>query len=166
MTRFLVVFVWLLVFVFISGTIFLLPPLMRSKVDIENLNPQEFSFSSTTISNERLIVRKAKDLSETLWKVGEYKWQLLLSKIIKLKPNGVSVDGLDLTLNSGNAKEQEIIGHISGNAKTRDALISLRKNLESEPYIKSVTLPISQLTQSINIPFNIEFITTNAYINQ
>lgn len=80
------------------------------------------------------------------------KWTPIIADIVGTIPKEVTLNTLSL-----NAETKTY--HITGIATTREALLSLKKQLEGKPYAKTVDVPLSQLTIRDQVPFTLTITT-------
>ncbi len=74
---------------------------------------------------------------------------VVLDRILSHKIADIQISSLNLKRSSGSGAIT-----ITGVAKTRDALVSFNKKLQTEPSFSKITLPVGNLARSKDIPFN------------
>lgn len=82
----------------------------------------------------------------------------LLSRIILHKPGGVSLTSFQISkipVEGALSSSVEVV--LQGKALTREALVDFKKQLEGNPSISGVDLPLSDLAKSKNILFAVKF---------
>ncbi len=75
-------------------------------------------------------------------------WTPELAAIAAAIPDGVVLSNFELD----SVNRSYVLG---GNARTRDDLLRLRTQLEKLPFIETVPIPLSQLTEKENVSFSI-----------
>jgi Tfp pilus assembly protein PilN len=78
----------------------------------------------------------------------QFYWSVLFSKLSALVPDGITLDGL-VTKDYGVA--------ISGQAESREKLISFKDKLSQESCFTDINLPLSDLVDKANAQFEIDF---------
>lgn len=79
-------------------------------------------------------------------------WYLLLGRLINEKPKGVVINHFDLAKGK---TVNELLIKFSGLSDSREALLSLVKNLERQSIFSKIILPVSDLTKNKDIVFSL-----------
>ncbi len=75
----------------------------------------------------------------------------IVEDIATLRSSGITLNTINLTrAGSGSTKSTVTV---TGNATTRDALVTFKKSLEADPRFAKVFLPVASLAQDTNINF-------------
>lgn len=77
-----------------------------------------------------------------------------MEKISKIFPKGIHPTSL--ALNSA-GKDEVFSVSLRGISQTRESLLQLKKNIDSEPGLKDVYFPLANLVQQEDIEFNVSF---------
>ncbi len=79
---------------------------------------------------------------------GQFYWSELFNKINALISPGIKLAGI-------NTQNYDV--YLTGNADTRDNLMSFEEKLKGESCFQNVNLPISDLVSQTNVDFQIQF---------
>ncbi len=106
--------------------------------------------ASTPLSG---TLRDVKDLTTALTPTASSStYSRVIENVVRARVAGITLDHIGVSLGEQGTVE------ISGSAKTREALVSFKQQLARVSDVQSVDSPISDLTKSSNIGFNIHII--------
>jgi hypothetical protein len=144
----------------ILASVFLLPSYVISKEKFDEVSIRNKELTATLESggksgfNEALSAAK-KDM-KLLAVSNELGMVEFIQKIAKKKNSSITIDNIRFVRKVEGGSEIQI----TGNAVTRDALISFEKELSSEPLFTTVDFPESLLAKARNVDFSITIIST------
>lgn len=111
------------------------------------------SLNAITVRSEKnnLLIERANERIHTARRVlGQYVyWPELITDISNIVPHTLLIDQLNVDSLKGS-------GSITGKADTREALLGFGESLRSLERIRTVNIPISQLTEKEDINFTIQ----------
>ncbi len=116
----------------------------------KEVNGSSLSFKSNANTSENKVTDINNKLSLLETVQSDYtRWSIFLNFISRNVPEGVKLNKLQIS------KENKSVS-FSGNAKTRDNLLSFKKILEDSKIFTEVDFPIKNLLQKENINFEIK----------
>jgi hypothetical protein len=121
---------------------------------------QTASISTTPLpNNSDQLQAQAGQLNNTLAITvgilrGTVDWSAVLKKLDADIIPGITLNGISMPSQNGTMS-------ISGIAQTRDILNNFNATLEADTFLSNVNLPITNIDQSNNLPFNITFTISN-----
>ncbi|MBU1895323.1 PilN domain-containing protein [Patescibacteria group bacterium] len=104
---------------------------------------QEQAVTNYQIKDVNKVIKQTKEIQD-----GYTLWTPILSELSNQIPDSIVLSNLTI-------KQKEKILIVRGMAETRDGLLKFQENLESLPFISSINIPLSQLTEKENIPFSL-----------
>lgn len=137
----------------IIACISLIPSYVVSRGTIADIEDRTTAFKEriaqvgTTPASAAL--KEVKDLTNVLSKDDSISFSNAINKVVSARPYGIAIYGISIN----KVVPQNI--NINGVAQTRESLVEYKKRLEEVKEIAKVDLPISALTKSTNLPFNI-----------
>jgi Tfp pilus assembly protein PilN len=115
------------------------------------------SLNSVTVqsTDKNIVILQANNRISTAMRVirNQHYWPVTLVDIYTAVPGSVVVSKMTIDKKEG-------IATITGVASTRDELVNFGAELRMLPFVNTVDIPISQLTQQENISFTIRMILT------
>ncbi|MDO8430676.1 MAG: hypothetical protein Q7S72_01655 [Candidatus Taylorbacteria bacterium] len=79
----------------------------------------------------------------------------IIPQIIRHKTPGLTINSFNLTTVTS-ATSSSVMVAIQGKSSTRDGLIQFKNALDADPLVTSVSLPVSDLAKSRDIPYSIK----------
>lgn len=151
-------FIFVLVGVCVLGTALLVPSYFLAKAEAASaIRALEASKESVELYQSSGIVQQVSLLKERLKILKEYEGvqtvPLVLAALTTNVPSGVQINSTSILFTSAGAGTITI----SGKAKTRTALISFGKKIESVRIFKGASIPISNLVNETDIDFSVPF---------
>lgn len=133
-------------------TIFIAIILLLTKMTLENNFTKVVEGSTLTTKYANIFNKDVKQFNQYLSAVDKIQkdyisWPKFLIDLTKLIPQNI-------TLYSININDNKIL--ITGQAKNRDDLLSLKNNLENSDLFSGVTIPLENLLKKDNVDFNIK----------
>ncbi|MCG2693923.1 PilN domain-containing protein [Candidatus Parcubacteria bacterium] len=139
---------WALIAICVAGIILLITKLIMQNsfnqaVDQSTLVTKEYGeLNQNVYSLNKRIDFLAKIQSQFI------VWSPKISPLSNLVPDGVELYGINLVYSTKDVQ-------ITGNAKTRDALLEFKNQLEKSEIIINAVLPIENLLESADVDFKI-----------
>jgi hypothetical protein len=163
-TRVTIFMMFFLSFVILFGIFALMPAFIYSysqeKVLLARLGELHKGKASSGIDEIR------KDLSNSTEIINRLKnnktpfvYSSVISQIINHKSGGVRIKSISVSTDSQQATTTALVLVVQGVADTRESLIQFRDNLEADPLVTKVELPISDLAKSKNVSYSLRIHT-------
>jgi hypothetical protein len=152
--RLIITFCATLLAVIICGIIFMLPAYFSSYSERAQALAKLENFKDTGVTTEiKEIEAEVKSITDITNRFSEGIDRTSAIDIIKIgqaaRVPGVVVNGFEFTYTASSTVELRLFGQ----AKTRDALILFKKNVEANPAVTRVDLPVSDLAKSKDLTF-------------
>lgn len=139
--------------VVVSGIIFFFPSALVAYREKGNYDTQLISTQANTVDQDQKVISEILNLTKYVSDGIDRPTVISNIKlIISLIPKGIKISSIDMSYGD------KITINLNGVASTRETLINLRKNVETNENIKMVELPVSDLAKSKNISFIIKII--------
>ena len=151
-------FIFVLVGVCILGTALLMPSYFLAQSEAKSaIRALEASKESVGLYQSSGIVQQVSLLKERLKILKEYEGvqtvSLVLAELTTRVPEGVQINSTAIVFTGAGVGTITI----AGKAKTRTALISFGKKIESVRIFKGASIPISNLVNETDIDFSVPF---------
>jgi Tfp pilus assembly protein PilN len=142
-------FLWLVVY-----TIFVAIVLLVAKFILQRRFEVIIDQTTLVTRENRQIENQVRDFNRTIiqarnLQAQEIDWTSFINDLSSQVPPGVRLTEINLT----NGQRSTI----SGSAKLRDDLLNFKNNLEKQPEISKLELPLANLQNRENINFNLSF---------
>ncbi len=117
---------------------------LHNEQDTENVKNNEIKDAVSALNTK--IDTLQQDAPQSMYDV--------ISDIAELSGPNIHIRGFNFSIQDN--FEQRLL--LSGNADDRDSLLTFKQNLETETYVSSVDLPVSNFAQNTDISFSITII--------
>ena len=153
--RFFIIIIWCFVITAIIGAVLLLPSLFLSLSVTKDLQ------NRLDATKQLIAVQKVEGVNEEITKASEYISLLerslsytpptkLLDVILSAAPEGVGITHITYSQNEGTVEMT-----LTGDALSRELLLSFAESLRVSPVFSQVDLPITQLAKRNNLTFTL-----------
>ncbi len=159
--RLLIFVLFFMSFAIMVGTISLIPSFLFSySLEKESLTKIEELHKNRKDDEIKAIITELGQSTKLMNKLANSDnsvvFSHLISKIIGHKPKGLFIRSFDLSVEKETASSTSVLVTIQGKSTSREALVSFRDRLSSDPLILSVDLPVSDLAKSKDILYSIK----------
>lgn len=150
------VFVFIITIIFFGGAIFVLNTLVFLKIQVGELG-QSLNLESTTVEADSVksLEDKAKDLNFKLAKYQSFRDGSAGLSTILVRVSDVVPLGVGLTALNVDTATRKVT--MSGQAQTRDDIVSMENKIKKSEYFEKIESPLSNYLQKNNATFNLSF---------
>lgn len=148
----------------LAGMIGLLPSFAQVRAEKKELLAKFEELEKTRKENgaeqiEKDLLRSQAIAKKILETENDAVYSSIVEKVIAKRPQQVALSFLDLGRSEDTATTT--LMSVQGKAANREALLEFKKRLESDPAIKSVELPLSDLAKSRNVAFTVKIMVSH-----
>lgn len=153
--RLMVVALFFMAGTLITGALFIAPSYFIVLIQAQELKAQRAMQQTQTDTDsdnlKKLLVQADQRIALLGAKYAHMPVTDRMGDIVQKQPEGITLSSLRYDRTDAGA--ETLI--VAGRSASRDALVSFQELLQKQPYVKSVTLPISDLASSADIDFTI-----------
>jgi Tfp pilus assembly protein PilN len=146
------VYALILTGVFVAGTLLTIPTyvLVSSQLNAVRSDNAHIEVITETYNDALAKIQSANTLMAQLrGTVSRRETSNIIEEVIRVAPGGITLHTFHVSREEGDIKSI----NVQGLAKTRNALATLKNELEASPLFLTATIPISDLARESDLPF-------------